>query len=235
MKQDIQWNRLAVEAFVIVGSILLAFAIDAWWDRTQQIQNRSELILRLDEAISVSNEAIDRRLVIASERDLDPLKYFLELDVDNIPEFSNVRARTILGSLGRGVLNTYNSDVLLALLDVGNIILLSDAALQDRLAMLRSDLNTILYFRDANLELEDDMLRAMGKHPEIIPFVEVFGTDNSVQLTIGTEAIQAARSDIEIVSLAVTKRRRAQRFVTDLQRIRDDSEETLALMRTLIR
>ena len=31
MKQEIPWNRLAVEAFVIVGSILLAFAIDAWW------------------------------------------------------------------------------------------------------------------------------------------------------------------------------------------------------------
>ncbi len=32
MKQKIPWNRFTVEAIVIVGSILLAFAIDAWWE-----------------------------------------------------------------------------------------------------------------------------------------------------------------------------------------------------------
>jgi len=33
--QNIPWNRIAVEAAAIVGSILLAFAIDAWWDDRQ--------------------------------------------------------------------------------------------------------------------------------------------------------------------------------------------------------
>jgi hypothetical protein len=28
----IPWKRLSVEALAIVGSILLAFAIDAWWE-----------------------------------------------------------------------------------------------------------------------------------------------------------------------------------------------------------
>ena len=37
--QHIPWKRIAVEAAAIVGSILLAFAIDAWWD---DYQNRSE-------------------------------------------------------------------------------------------------------------------------------------------------------------------------------------------------
>jgi hypothetical protein len=36
--QDIPWKRIIVEATAIVGSILLAFAIDAWWqDRTDRI------------------------------------------------------------------------------------------------------------------------------------------------------------------------------------------------------
>ncbi len=38
--EKIPWKRLSVEAAAIVGSILLAFAIDAWWDRLQQ---RSEV------------------------------------------------------------------------------------------------------------------------------------------------------------------------------------------------
>lgn len=38
-KQEIPWKRLSVEAAAIVTSILLAFAIDAWWD------NRKERVL----------------------------------------------------------------------------------------------------------------------------------------------------------------------------------------------
>jgi hypothetical protein len=42
MKQEIPWNRFAVEAIVIVGSILLAFVIDAWWNERseRQLENR---------------------------------------------------------------------------------------------------------------------------------------------------------------------------------------------------
>ena len=39
--QKIQWKRLAVEGAAIVASILLAFAIDAWWDsRHERIEER---------------------------------------------------------------------------------------------------------------------------------------------------------------------------------------------------
>jgi hypothetical protein len=39
--EKIPWKRLSVEAAAIVGSILLAFAIDAWW------QNRAERIVEV--------------------------------------------------------------------------------------------------------------------------------------------------------------------------------------------
>lgn len=32
----IPWSRIFVESVAIVGSILLAFAIDAWWDDQQE-------------------------------------------------------------------------------------------------------------------------------------------------------------------------------------------------------
>ena len=40
-KQNIQWKRISVEAAAIVVSILLAFAIDAWW--AEQAEERDEL------------------------------------------------------------------------------------------------------------------------------------------------------------------------------------------------
>jgi ketosteroid isomerase-like protein len=35
-RQPVNWNRLAIEGAVIVFSILLAFAIDAWWGERQE-------------------------------------------------------------------------------------------------------------------------------------------------------------------------------------------------------
>ncbi len=34
--RSIPWPRILVEGVVIVGSILLAFGIDAWWDGVQE-------------------------------------------------------------------------------------------------------------------------------------------------------------------------------------------------------
>lgn len=43
--QKIAWRRLSVEAAAIVGSILLAFAIDAWWDDRQRDESE-QIVLR---------------------------------------------------------------------------------------------------------------------------------------------------------------------------------------------
>ena len=36
MTSQVPWLRVFVEGVVIVGSILLAFGIDAWWERLGQ-------------------------------------------------------------------------------------------------------------------------------------------------------------------------------------------------------
>ena len=47
---NIPWKRLSVEAVAIVGSILLAFAIDAWWqERIEESREREILIALLDD------------------------------------------------------------------------------------------------------------------------------------------------------------------------------------------
>ena len=51
--REIPWKRLAVESAAIVGSILLAFAIDAWWsERLERIAEREALSRLYDEFVS---------------------------------------------------------------------------------------------------------------------------------------------------------------------------------------
>ena len=42
--QKIPWKRLPIEAAAIVVSILLAFAIDAWWNEQQERAEEREVL-----------------------------------------------------------------------------------------------------------------------------------------------------------------------------------------------
>jgi hypothetical protein len=47
MNRQIQWSRVLVEGVVIVGSILLAFAIDAWWGALQEATAELDYVERI--------------------------------------------------------------------------------------------------------------------------------------------------------------------------------------------
>jgi len=88
------WSGALLDLLVIVGSILIAFALDAWWDgRTRASQEREALIAlraELDEARAELDTVLsyNRETVLAEE-------YFLgrrPADVSRLPEESIVLA-----------------------------------------------------------------------------------------------------------------------------------------------
>lgn len=58
--QSIEWKRTFVEALAIVGSILLAFAVDAWWEERQDRAEEAELLSRLMAEFSRNIERMDQ-------------------------------------------------------------------------------------------------------------------------------------------------------------------------------
>ncbi len=56
MKAQIPWLRVFVEGVVIVGSILLAFGLQAWWDESQE---RGEERALLQEIRTTLSEDLD--------------------------------------------------------------------------------------------------------------------------------------------------------------------------------
>ena len=48
-RQPIPWTRVLVEGVVIVGSILMAFGIEAWWDGAQERAEEAQLLASLAE------------------------------------------------------------------------------------------------------------------------------------------------------------------------------------------
>ena len=58
----IPWKRIVVEAVAIVLSILLAFAIDAWWDEQKEREVEHRTLQALQRDLIASNDELDKLL-----------------------------------------------------------------------------------------------------------------------------------------------------------------------------
>ena len=60
----VPWPRIALEGAVIVISILLAFAIDAWWDDRNDRKAEIEQLLRVAQELEANSERLQAKLEI---------------------------------------------------------------------------------------------------------------------------------------------------------------------------
>jgi hypothetical protein len=56
---QIPWAKVAIEAAAIVGSILLAFAIDAWWEDSQSEQQEAQILEALLEDLVTKRDRLE--------------------------------------------------------------------------------------------------------------------------------------------------------------------------------
>ncbi len=63
--RSLPWLRLFVEAVLIVGSILLALALDAWWDRVQEDRRRAELVEQLRQDFETTRARLAESIALA--------------------------------------------------------------------------------------------------------------------------------------------------------------------------
>lgn len=130
--REISWFRVAAESAAIVVSILLAFAIDAWW--ADNLQGREELrtVAELKNQFRAHKELLER--VIARQQTRIGIIESV-LDMINETNWSS-DMEGIDGKLGLMMVpNTtdFGSGALESLLSAGNIGLISDVRTRQRL------------------------------------------------------------------------------------------------------
>jgi len=134
----IQWRRLLVESLAVVLSILLAFAIDAWWDGYKERQRERDLLAGLLDDFDASRPGLEARVGLA-RRMADGTRLLIEL-VDR-REGTEV---TVPDSLVLAVLGgpTYEPDTntLDAAVGSGEVDLISSKELRAELARWRRTL-----------------------------------------------------------------------------------------------
>ena len=96
--QQIPWKRISVEAAAIVASILLAFAIEAWWQQHSDEEQEQELLQALlDDFTSTKEEISDwRNFHIAVE---SSTKTLLKLAISNDSSLAEDELRKLISDL----------------------------------------------------------------------------------------------------------------------------------------
>ena len=219
MKQEIPWNRLAVEAIVIVGSILLAFAIDAGWQtRNERIDELNALQSLLSEfeanqqVIDSSIEAHGRH--IASAERIRGMSF----GTTSIPENYREEIRTAFFSYRS---TNYEGGTLSSILSSGEISLIQNPELRRRISAWPSILEEAT---------EEEQIVVRYREQVLLPFIirrlpKVPGGDERAltqgnQTDEGLAQFQALMGDDELeVIMAISSG------------LRQGSQEALALAR----
>jgi len=130
--QKIPWKRLSVEAAAIVVSILLAFAIDAWWNERQERAEEREVL----ESLYVEFEANrDEAASVISfhDREIQSVATLMELRQDEILTLPAETVEIMIGSFA--IARTFDAvrGSTDALHSSGNLGILRDRELREAL------------------------------------------------------------------------------------------------------
>jgi hypothetical protein len=171
MENPAQVRRLALESLAIVGSILLAFAIDAWWEDSKEKQRR---LILLDDLKAETRENIEQLTLIIQKQEL----YSREVR-------TLVRAMLGAGQLSSAELGTLRRQtagfptfkpswgILDLLTATGDLVLLEDSNLRAALANLKAQVSRYLLNQDTVVSslLSDVALYKSGTHlyPWVLP------------------------------------------------------------------
>jgi hypothetical protein len=217
MKDRITVGRALTEATVIVGSILLAFSIDASWDEYRERRDERAVLSNL-EAEFVANlerlETVVRRHEGFAER-------AAELDAMSEDEIRAIPAELVDGyerALGQWMTFEPRGGVLASLVGDGRLGLVTDAGLRDALVEWLQRL-------DDSAEEAGLLVRTSEK---IAIRWNYFG---DIRKTGTAETLAAIRSDPEMIALTRAKLFFGGLYAGELRRLSDHGQKVLDAIR----
>jgi hypothetical protein len=129
----IAWKRLTVEAAAIVGSILLAFAIDAWWDERNEAKLERRLLTALLVEFEQNSELLRRARTQYEQHYMESLR-ILEYLHEGASSFDHAELEKLFRGLLVGETFHLESGAHDGLLGSGELSLVRDEELRNRLA-----------------------------------------------------------------------------------------------------
>ena len=225
-RDDIPWMQIFIEGVAIVLSILLAFAIDAWWERRGEIAEEREILIGLNaEFVDLQERLMFWEGHLRTGSDL--IEQFLSDDVESM-SLEDMDLMFLHAALLANVLD--QGGALDALLASGRLEMIGNTELRARLGKypdLLEDIHTNdLSKRKFAMEQIAPYLARAGIPRELCPEGELTCTQPG---PVPREYLRLAR-DSELRALLITRRLWMWYGANDHKNAYDEATEILKLI-----
>lgn len=220
---EIPWKRLIVEGLIIVTSILLAFAIEAWWQNRQEKAQEIELLQairqdfvenqqRIVDQVAGINIASDYLGAFATSNDIDRYIANLDFNVELIVR-PMYRSFTTSGMMLGFLESTTNS---------GMLALISSSDLRSAIAEIVNQNDNLDIIADDIRYLTDQSMIELGKYPESLRpnWDESFSYSDS-----DGKFLRDLHSNSQLMALNNAKLQRLQAYARNLLRMQIELQE----------
>jgi len=224
--QKIPWKRISVEAAAIVASILLAFAIDAWWDDSQQDRRLLNNLNSLRAGFSSSLDLLDANLEMVKASQVLVMR-FLNMEPEDVASISAVNRHETLIGIWRPRTMSLNNSLLEVMLDAEGLNSLGNPALQEGITHWRDNVAELDELKAALADSQRQILLAIGHYPKFWPYLIESAADAP---PISDEMLQQIRRDEYIMALAARKASSIRRHIRTLQYLREDANSVLTII-----
>ena len=237
MKEQFSVKWIGLQGIAIVGSILLAFAIDAWWENRQEREIEQAVLGSLHRDFMQSR--IDLDVALATFEDWhDRFARFQSATPAELARLDNATASLILTSLYPGMTFDATSGTLDALVSDGRLALIEDTKLRGGLvAWLRS----LADIAENETDIRAGALRAqIGTEKHGGPFQGPVAALGPVQADLGNllpataATLAALREDPSFMARARSHQFQTAFYVRELRILSELLDANLALLESTI-
>ncbi len=137
--EHVPWLRIITEGVAIVASILLAFSIDAWWQRRAELEQANALVISLYADFEASQAHLERWLIGTRRIHGATTELLDHISSAERGEEISVPIELIVGTLGAPTYSPTDS-TLDAAVSSGQIELIEDSEIRSILALWRQQL-----------------------------------------------------------------------------------------------
>lgn len=236
--EGIHVRRLLAEGLAIILSILAAFAIDAWWDVSQENKRLDRVLRSLENGLSESVAQIDD-LIVASRKDGELVRRFLLGSASGSTEIPPDSTFATLQAMALPRTGDNNITFLSAGFEDQGVKSIDDAQLASAIASWRVTVGELEERSEVLATLEIDILQVLNRHPEVARLhlgMRYDSNDGSVLLDEGasvlsSEAMGRLRRDGAVVALGATKSNAREGQLLFLEQLKRDSGYLESLIR----
>jgi len=140
--QQVPWKRISIEAAAIVGSILLAFAIDAWWQERSEQEDLLQHLSAFEQELIESRKDIELALELSTKVLKTTDEVFLVMSDLESSSLPSDFAETI-GSIYKIHSPNLNTGAYEDMVSSGNMRLIANRTLSDRMKQYMQSVSSV--------------------------------------------------------------------------------------------